>query len=58
MGHPRDIANGAKHRPELYAKYVEIEQRTGYTMHQSRKSLPELVKEGSESPATGDLFSP
>lgn len=48
MGHPRDIANGAKHRPDLYAKYVEIEQRTGYTMHQSRRSLQELVAEGSK----------
>ena len=43
LGHPRDIANGARHRPELFAKYVEIEQRTGYTMHQSMRSLPEIV---------------
>ena len=43
MGSPRDIANGAKHRPELLAKYLEIEQRTGYTMHQSRASLRELI---------------
>lgn len=46
MGSPRDLANGARHRPELFAKYVEIEQRTGYTMHQSRKSLPDLVAAG------------
>lgn len=43
MGSANDIANGAKHRPDLFAKYVEIERRTGYTMHMSRKSLPELV---------------
>lgn len=43
MGSPRDIANGARHRPELLAKYLEIEQRTGYTMHQSRASLRELI---------------
>jgi 3'-phosphoadenosine 5'-phosphosulfate sulfotransferase (PAPS reductase)/FAD synthetase len=47
MGSPRDIANGAKHRPELAAKYREIEQRTGYTMHQSRKSLDELIAEAA-----------
>lgn len=46
MGSPRDIANGAKHRPELYAKYREIEKRTGYTMHQSRRTLEELVDKG------------
>jgi 3'-phosphoadenosine 5'-phosphosulfate sulfotransferase (PAPS reductase)/FAD synthetase len=46
MGSPRDLANGAKNRPELFAKYVDIEQRTGYTMHQSRKSLPDLVAIG------------
>jgi 3'-phosphoadenosine 5'-phosphosulfate sulfotransferase (PAPS reductase)/FAD synthetase len=48
MGHPKDIANGAKQRPELLAKYLEIEQRTGYTMHQSRKSLTELIAIGSK----------
>lgn len=39
----RDLANGAKHRPDLLAKYVEIEQRTGYTMHQSQRPLLELI---------------
>lgn len=47
MGSPRDLANGAKHRPELLAKYVEIEQRTGYTMHMSRKPLLELIAEAA-----------
>jgi 3'-phosphoadenosine 5'-phosphosulfate sulfotransferase (PAPS reductase)/FAD synthetase len=46
FGSPVDIANGARHRPELYAKYREIEERTGYTMHQSRRSLAELVEIG------------
>lgn len=49
MGSPRDLANGAKHRPELFAKYREIEQRTGYTMHQSRRPLDELVEQGQAS---------
>jgi 3'-phosphoadenosine 5'-phosphosulfate sulfotransferase (PAPS reductase)/FAD synthetase len=46
MGSARDIANGAKHRPDLLKKYLEIEQRTGYTMHQSRRPLAELVAKG------------
>lgn len=47
MGSARDIANGAKHRPELLARYVALEQKTGYTMHMSRKPLMQLVAEGS-----------
>lgn len=43
MGSRRDLQNAARHNPALLAKYLEIEQRTGYTMHQSRKSLGELV---------------
>jgi 3'-phosphoadenosine 5'-phosphosulfate sulfotransferase (PAPS reductase)/FAD synthetase and related enzymes len=49
MGSPRDLANGAKHRPELLEKYLEIERRTGYTMHQSRKSLGELIALGQRT---------
>lgn len=47
MGSAKDIANGARHRPDLLAKYIEIEQRTGYTMHMSRKSLTELIEEAA-----------
>lgn len=43
MGSKGDIANGARQRPELFEKLVRIERRTGYTMHQSRKSLEELA---------------
>lgn len=32
MGSRNDIAHGAKVRPELFAKYIELEKRTGYTM--------------------------
>lgn len=32
MGSRNDIANGAAQRPELLAKYAELEARTGYTM--------------------------
>ncbi len=49
MGSPRDLANGARHRPELLEKYLEIEQRTGYTMHQSRKPLRELIAHGQRT---------
>lgn len=49
MGSPRDLANGARHRPELLEKYLEIERRTGYTMHQSRRPLEELITRGNES---------
>lgn len=43
MGSENDIKNGAKHHPELAARYIEIEDRTGYTMHMSRRSLREIV---------------
>jgi 3'-phosphoadenosine 5'-phosphosulfate sulfotransferase (PAPS reductase)/FAD synthetase len=43
MGSKNDIANGARQHPELFQKYVELEHRTGYTMHQSRKPLEELA---------------
>lgn len=43
MGSRRDLQNAARHNPDLLAKYIEIERRTGYTMHQSRKPLAALV---------------
>ncbi|GGN32379.1 phosphoadenosine phosphosulfate reductase domain-containing protein [Deinococcus daejeonensis] len=43
MASANDLRNGALHNPELYARYVELERRTGYTMHMSRKSLEELT---------------
>lgn len=46
MGSRRDLAHGAKARPELFKRYVELEARTGYTMHMSRKPLAQLVAEG------------
>lgn len=46
MGSPGDIRNGAKANPALAAEYIEIEKRTGYTMHQSRKSLEEIIAGG------------
>ncbi len=43
MASSHDLANGAKHNPALLAKYVALEEKTGYTMHVSRKPLLELV---------------
>jgi 3'-phosphoadenosine 5'-phosphosulfate sulfotransferase (PAPS reductase)/FAD synthetase len=56
MGSARDLANGAKHRPELFAKYEEIERRTGYTMHMSQKPLRELVLDATAEVSAPDLF--
>jgi 3'-phosphoadenosine 5'-phosphosulfate sulfotransferase (PAPS reductase)/FAD synthetase len=46
MGSAKDIANGARHAPDMAARYIAMEARTGYTMHASRKSLVELIAEG------------
>ncbi|MCY3791469.1 MAG: phosphoadenosine phosphosulfate reductase family protein [Gemmatimonadetes bacterium] len=32
LGSRSDLANGRKHRPELYAEYIQIEEETGWTM--------------------------
>lgn len=42
-GSENDLRNAALHQPQVYAKYVALEESTGYTMHMSRKSLPELT---------------
>lgn len=43
MASANDLIQGAKHNPELYAKYCEIEKRTGYSMHMSMKTLSEIT---------------
>lgn len=47
MGSANDAAVGRKHNPELFDRYAALEARTGYTMHQSRKSLTVLANEGA-----------
>lgn len=42
-GSENDLRNAALQQPATYAKYVALEESTGYTMHMSRKSLPELT---------------
>ncbi len=36
MGSKKDVATAATLRPRLFAKYVELERRTGYTMQAGR----------------------
>lgn len=43
MGSKNDLRHAALANPALYERYVELERRSGYTMHQSRKSLVELT---------------
>lgn len=43
MANKHDLKNGRKQNPELFEKYVALEQRTGYTMHMSRIPLHELT---------------
>ena len=43
MGCQSDLANGRKHRPELFAQYVELEEETGWTMF-AEQSLAEAAK--------------
>lgn len=43
FGSAKDLANGARHRPALLGQYVEIESRTGYTMHMSQRPLLEII---------------
>lgn len=43
MGSRNDLRNAAIANPDLYRRYLELEQRTGYTMHQSRKPLDVLT---------------
>jgi 3'-phosphoadenosine 5'-phosphosulfate sulfotransferase (PAPS reductase)/FAD synthetase len=43
FGSANDLRNAAIHNPELYARYLTMEARTGYTMHPSRRPLQEIV---------------
>ena len=43
LGSAGDARNGAIRHPDLFARYVELERRTSYTAHQSRKGLEEVA---------------
>lgn len=42
MGSQNDLSHGAEQRPELYQKYIDMEQHTGYTMFHKR-SLADVI---------------
>jgi 3'-phosphoadenosine 5'-phosphosulfate sulfotransferase (PAPS reductase)/FAD synthetase len=44
MGSKNDLANGAKHHPELLKQYDDLKKSTGYTMHMSRIPLVNLAE--------------
>jgi len=63
MGCGGDLKNGAKHRPKLAAKYIELERKTGYSMFHKEtlesklKGIPitvEPVQRGLALEANGD----
>ena|SRR5215472_824491 len=43
MASKNDLLVGRQHNPALFEQYVALEEKTGYTMHQSRKSLHALT---------------
>jgi 3'-phosphoadenosine 5'-phosphosulfate sulfotransferase (PAPS reductase)/FAD synthetase len=43
MSSKNDMCVGRKHNGALFEQYRELEQRTGYTMHMSRKSVDQLT---------------
>jgi len=45
LGSVNDLKVGARLRPELYAQYIELEERTGYCLTMHKKPLRELVGE-------------
>jgi hypothetical protein len=54
MGCDGDLRNAAKHNPGLLAKYVALEERTGYTMFASGSLAERLAP---ASPTQGELFA-
>lgn len=46
MGSKTDLANGARHNPELFQTYVTWEEQTGFRIHADMRPLAELVAEG------------
>ncbi len=43
MANKQDLIHGATRNPDLYALYCAYEARTGYSMHSSMKTLPEIT---------------
>lgn len=54
LGCASDLANGRRHRPELFERYVQLERRTGWTMFPG-SSLAEKAAAGeAETQGGGD----
>ena len=53
-----DLCRAAELRPNLYRRYVELEQRIGHTLSPSRKALPELTGISVEPADTSILPAP
>jgi 3'-phosphoadenosine 5'-phosphosulfate sulfotransferase (PAPS reductase)/FAD synthetase len=54
LGSRNDIVNGAAHNPDLYRRYVEIEQETGFTFRVGL-SLADLAEEVAAVAAKAEL---
>jgi len=54
MGCDSDLRNAARQNPELAAKYIDLEERTGYTMFASGSLAERLAP---TSPTQGELFA-
>lgn len=62
MGCPGDLRNAASQNPELLAKYIELEEETGYTMLPSGPLAEKLIAKPAAKPAPaqfeqGELFA-
>lgn len=53
MASGSDLRVAARLNPALYAEYLALEEKTGYTMHASRKSLRVIV-EGADVPGAAE----
>jgi DNA sulfur modification protein DndC len=51
MGSPNDLTNGRKHRPELFDKYVALEEKTGYTMFGKTSLADRIIATDTPEPA-------
>lgn len=56
MASERDLKTAAKLQPALLARYIELEDRTGYTMSMSRRPLKKIVAD--DNPSGGQFELP
>src|SRR5262252_3792823 len=51
-----DLRNGARHNPELFRQYVELEQRTGSTLSMHGRSLVDIVGDAAALVDEADYY--